>query len=1014
MGRVASATFVGRAAELLRLDDALEAAIGGRTTAVLIGANAGVGKSRLLAAWNDRALARGARVIEGSCLDAGEAGPAYAAIAQALRRLFQTIPSAEVEALVGADQSAVLRILPDLPVDAGRLDGDQLLAPHAQTVVFQRLVDVLERAAAAAPLVLELEDLHWADPSTRAFLTFLVFGLTDARVLIVGTFRSEDVVRDHPLATTLRQISKRPGVGQIDLLPFDRSELREQLTAIAGDPPSQSTLDAIFERSEGNALFAEELLAVVDPDVDLPTTIGEALLARIADLSEQTRSVLRLAAVAGRTTTFAVLSQASQLGETGLTRALREAVAANILEADHAAEQYRFRHALLREAVYSDVVPGERRRMHGAVAQALMSTSSDPLAEAELATQLAHHWIVAGDDSRALDASLAAADLTAGQSAHVTAFRHYERALELWDRVPRSAHRKSHGEVLLRTAQSAYYAGLPRDAIGYGERALAELGGDPDTAALVDVLSSLWDASAHAGEDAVADAYRRRLAAVDPDGLPVIQRKIVLEARVREARRDGDFENARSMTREIEGLLVGVGDPSVLASVHLTIGWLRLTDLDVAGAIHESEIAAAYSAEAGDVEMALIARDLRYEASWVSGQHEATIVAARSYRELADRLGMPQWEGGWAILAEAESLYALGRLDECSAIVAEALRDPPGDRVLPLLHLQAATTELARGHVEDAGEHLASAYRSAAADDDEIRVAVGPLVEARLALADGRLDDCATRVASVLPLHAASDPHSMLAKNAWTLIMLGLDVQATVVERARAEGQPKPRGAAEAAADLTASLASIRRRQDEAGLPSDEFHTGDAAMIEGHLARIDDRDEPATWARAAEAYAPGSIEWLSARYRQAEAMLATSAPRDQMASIVVPAWRRAVAIGARPMVARFESIARRGRVSLKEAELVPPTTAESVGDVSADPGREALRTRGLSHREIDVLALVAAGYSNGQIADRLFISPKTASVHVSHIMDKLGASSRTEAATIAVRLGLEEVEPPDP
>ena len=177
------------------------------------------------------------------------------------------------------------------------------------------------------------------------------------------------------------------------------------------------------------------------------------------------------------------------------------------------------------------------------------------------------------------------------------------------------------------------------------------------------------------------------------------------------------------------------------------------------------------------------------------------------------------------------------------------------------------------------------------------------------------------------------------------------------------------------------------------------IHDGDAAVIEGHLARIEHRDDAAIWARAADAYPEGSIKWLSARHRQSEAMLAAKAAREDLASILMPAWRRAVA--------------RRARIPLREAEAAQPPVVQSAADTVLEPGRDALRKRGLSDREIEVLGLVAAGYSNAQIADRLFISPKTASVHVSHILDKLGASSRTEAATIGVRLGLPEVEPPE-
>ena len=324
MGRVESATFVGRAAELAALDDALEAAESGRTTTVLIGADAGVGKSRLLTRWNERAQSRRIRVVVGSCMDVGDSGPAFAPVVQAMRRLFRSLDAAGVETVLGEDRTALARLLPDLPASGDSIAPGDLAVPIAQTVLFQRMVDVLDRATAIMPLVLELEDLHWADPSTRAFLTFLVMSLDDARLLIVGTFRRDDLVRDHPLAATLRQLEKRPRVVRIDLPPFDRAEVREQLTAIVGHSPSEASLRAIYARSEGNALFAEELVAVDNPGSDLPTTIGEALLARSAGLSEEAKAVLRVAAVAGRSTTYSVVARAGSLEDDRLANALRE------------------------------------------------------------------------------------------------------------------------------------------------------------------------------------------------------------------------------------------------------------------------------------------------------------------------------------------------------------------------------------------------------------------------------------------------------------------------------------------------------------------------------------------------------------------------------------------------------------------------------------------------------------------------------------------------------------------
>ena len=698
---------------------------------------------------------------------------------------------------------------------------------------------------------------------------------------------------------------------------------------------------------------------------------------------------------------------------TGWRTPSAKTTATNILQSDEAGEQLRFRHALLQEAVYRDTSPGERRRLHAAVAEALESISREPVLDAELISELARHWTAAGDDDHAIEASLAAADLAARQSAHAAAFRHYERVVELWDRASTPPNRDAYIRVLSAAARSAYFAGMPRGSMAMSQRALAEIGDGSDIGRVVDALTFLWLAAEHAGEDQVTEACLRRLAAVDPDGLRVLQRKSILTARVQTARRDGDFGAATAATGEIEELLASTTDAGELAEIHLTIGWLLLERLDTTGASGRAELATTLASEAGQVERALVAQNLLYDAQWRAHRYEDTLTAIHTYRELADRLGVPEWERSWVTLAEADSLYQLGRLDQAMNLVEDGLADPPGDRALPFLRMLAAHIALARGSFDEAGGHLAAAYRDATRDDAEIQVAVGPLIELQLAVARDALEGVGPRVADIAAPLASADPHSPLAESTWDFVRIGLAVRATLVERADAAGRTDLTGALDDAATLTGYLDKVRARQNEAGMVPSHIHDGDAAVIEGHLARIEHRDDAAIWARAADAYPEGSIKWLSARHRQSEAMLAAKAAREDLASILMPAWRRAVEIGARPLAAQFESVARRARIPLREAEAAQPPVVQSAADTVVEPGRDALRKRGLSDREIEVLGLVAAGYSNAQIADRLFISPKTASVHVSHILDKLGASSRTEAATIGVRLGLPEVEPPE-
>ncbi len=602
-------------------------------------------------------------------------------------------------------------------------------------LLFQRLVDIMDRAATDdGPLVLELEDLHWADPSTRAFLPFLLLSLPTARLLLLGTYRSDETVRDHPLARTLRQLDRTTGVSLIGLAPFDVIEARELLTAILGTPPSKASVEAIFDRSEGNALFAEELLATGDPGRDLPNSVGEALLARTATLSSGARSVLRLASVAGRTTPYLTLQRAAALDHDRLADALREAVAANIVETDHAGERLRFRHALLQEAVYSDVMPGERRRLHASVAAALEATAPDALLDPDLVPQLAHHWYQAGDPDRALQAAAAAGDLASRQGAHAAALHHYERVIELWEQAPLGRAGRSRAALLQRAARSAYFAGEPRKTAEYGEQALDEIDEARDRILLVAVLDDLRLAWDHLGTGDAVVRYANRLASVDPVGLPILERATILEGRIMALERQGDVAAAITHALELQRLADLDDHPGLRARGHLALGWLLLESAEFDGVRREARLAADLASVAGDTAAHVQAHNLLYEAAWTAGRYEETIEAVRAFRPLADRAGLLAWEGSWASLAEADALHALGRLDESLQVLHTQLRDPSGDRSRWLLRIAAAAVEIDRGELSRAAEHLEVATREATPDDEETLIGHVPLTRARLQL----------------------------------------------------------------------------------------------------------------------------------------------------------------------------------------------------------------------------------------------------------------------------------------
>ena len=537
MVRVASPTFVGRGAELAALDEALEAAAGGRTTTVLISGDPGVGKTRLLETWNPRARDRGARIAVGSCLDLGETGPAYTAVVEALREVMRGLDPGEEEALVGSDRSVLARIVPELSRPSDIDPTGAQAATFAQARLFDRLVDVLQRAATDAPLVLELEDIHWADQSTQAFLLYLVEIAREANLLVIGTYRPEVAETDRAFGTTLGQLLRRPRVATLPVHPFDEDELREQLTGILGAPPSNSLLAAINARSEGNALFAEELVAS-RPSLDLPGSVGAATAFKVSVLSPDARSVLRAASVVGREAGYDVIREVTSLSEQELARALRECVEARLLEPVHVGEAYRFRHALIQEAIYQETLPGERRRLHSAVAHALADDPDVPPDDPDLAPRLAQHWYEARDFHRAFLASMAAAAAAERQSAFAEAATHYERVLELWDASAGSS-AQSRPAVRERAAWNAFLAGDLHRSASHGRQALNELADAPDDSLRIRILDRLvWVLGGRGlGEDVVP--FMRTLAELDPEGRSPTDRILILTHQSRILARTG-------------------------------------------------------------------------------------------------------------------------------------------------------------------------------------------------------------------------------------------------------------------------------------------------------------------------------------------------------------------------------------------------------------------------------------------------------------------------------------------
>jgi predicted ATPase len=471
-GRVASPTFVGRVEELHVLEAALGRSAISEPAVVLVGGEAGVGKTRLVAELTGRCATNGTRVLAGGCVPVGDGALPYAPIVEGLRALVGDLGASAVRGLIGPSWPELARLLPALgePQASGG-PPDQA----AQARLFELLLGMLGRLGEELPLVLVVEDVHWADRSTRDLLAFLVRNLRRERLLVVVSYRSDEPGTDW-LGPYLAVLGRSGSAQRMELSRLDRAETLAQLVGILGAAPPAELVDAVFARSEGNPYFTEELLGAIRAGSgELPATVRDLLRGRVQALPELARQVLGVVAVAGRRVPHQLLAAVAGLEDQRLVQALRAAVADQLLVTRPGQDGYELRHALLGEVIEADLVPGERVRLHAAYARAL--TGRPELADAApavAAAEVAVHWDAAGAWAQAVPARVRAGLAAERARAFAEADEHYQRALTLWGRVPEPGQPGGLDRVglLARAAETAAFVGAPERATRLLERAL--------------------------------------------------------------------------------------------------------------------------------------------------------------------------------------------------------------------------------------------------------------------------------------------------------------------------------------------------------------------------------------------------------------------------------------------------------------------------------------------------------------------------------------------------------------
>jgi len=982
--------LVARGREIAGLRAAVERARTGAAGAVLVSGEAGVGKTRLvdelttLVTDTSTGGAADVVVLTGRCVDAGEAGLPYLPFVEALAPL----PNLRRWSALGLLFPDITPAHTEAPPEIGALQ------------LFDAVHGALAEHSAETCVVLVLEDLHWADGSTRALLSFLVSRLRGQRLLVVGTYRSDDLHRRHPLRALIGELVRLPTVERVDLGPFTAEASREFVATLAEGRLTDELIREVADRSEGNAFFAEELLAAhTECGVVIPATLVDVLLTRMERLGEAAQRLVRVASVAGRSVAHARLRAVADLGDTDLEDALREAVQHHILVAaapdPMRAELYRFRHALLREAVYGDLLPGERVRLHAAYARELA-------AEADVrgsAAALAFHSLQSHDLPTALAASVRAAAEADRHGAPADALGHYEQALKVWDAVAVHARPAGLDELTLlrRTAAAAGPAGEPERAIAFGRSAVraADAAGDAVQAArvrkhLAEALYALSGKETEAHEviesawSAVADAPPSATKAWVLTGYAGILRGF---GRGDEARRRA--EQSIEVAREVaDGEAAGAEADALIT----------LATLDESqGRVQESQrrlrAAMARATEAGALNVELRAR------FWLAVnlyEHGAMAEAVRVVDDGVERAratGMTWSPFGLELrVLQVVAKYACGDWDG-----AEAAAEPPGQRVSNTVSARLTAVGVyvvvGRGRFDEA-QRLVEELRGQWHRDLEIALFSGGAAT-ELDCWRGKPDQAARWVRDALAAAERAGGQHQLA--GIRLAALGIAANADLAVRATGRRDPQT---AEAAVQEGVRLVEHARKTAELGSPRTGALGNEGvawlARAEAEASRLRGASDPALWRAAVRGFDYGAVyEQAVCRWRLADALLAgddRADGRDEAERELLDAYRMAERIGARPLSEAARSLARRARLTLGDTPRPP---AEPATDV-------------FTPRERSVLELVAHGRTNRQVGDELFISEKTVSVHLSRVMAKLGATRRAEAVAIAYDRGLLE------
>lgn len=978
-------TLIGRQRELDELVALLGLRSGGIATgdptaaqtcrAVLLAGDAGVGKTRLLTELRDVAFTEGWQVVAGHCLDFGDSALPYLPFSEVMGRLTADVP--ELIESITAERPVLRALQPGRRTMQGAEQDASAAVGRAD--LFEAVHALFEAMAEVAPLLLVIEDAHWADTSTRDLLSFLFSRPCDGRVAIVASYRSDDLHRRHPLRRATAEWSRIPEITRMQLEPLSPRSVRSLVKQLHPAPLRESAVAGIVARAEGNAFFVEELVGAAWMSRGVPDDLAELLLVRLDRLSETAQQVVRTASVSGRRVSHSLLTEVAGVSDAELDQALREAVELNVL-VPTSNDFYRFRHALLAEAVYDDLLPGERVRMHAAYVDALASGRANGTA-----AELARHARVARDLVTAVDASMRAGDEAMAVGGPDEAADHYQTALELLsDPGARLEVPVDIGHLGSRAANALIASGRPARAISVLRELLDGLADDWPVEQRGRLLIAM--ANAVMVDENRLDPLEFTEAALGlvPDE-PTPLRALLLSVHARAHAFHNNVEQAREHGAEALTLAETQDLPRIATDVLTTLASLGAKDPeDVRSGLEE---AVRRATEAGVHSAELRSRYLL--GRWHQDRARfgpASESFARSAQR-AEEIGQPWAPFGFdSRLLMAQIATITGDYDDALRLADVSGQAPPAVAETLLAGI-VMTIKAARG--DQSALALVPQVRPHWHKEGLIPITIGPaLIE--LFAQSGDVDEVLAehdRVVEAMTVMWREFFHARVRLGAVTIgALAGATSNLATADRDRIAG--------EAARIVEGSRRSLALQAEEATHWGPEGVAWAARLSAEHLrfrwlAGVDSPEESAlvdAW-RAA----------LS-RFEEYGHVFETARSQARLAAVLQAAGEQAE---ARALADKARETARRLGAEPLLDELRGVGGASSRQRASAGPASQSLTAR-----ESEILNLVAAGRSNGEIGKQLFISTKTVSVHVSNILAKLGASGRTEAAAIARRQGL--------